>query len=230
MKPAFWSRRLHKWLGLLVGIQALLWMVSGLYMTAISIDLIHGDHLAHLEQGELRAAQLAAAPQQAAAPLSGVTGFRIRQSQGSEVYQVRHAGGVALVDARSGRPLAAPDEKTVRALAASYYQGEGELARLQLLTVLPGEVARRKAPLWRADFDDASGTTLYLSPHSGELVAKRHDLWRAYDFLWMLHIMDYNTRDNINNTLLRVAAAIGTLFALSGAWLLWYSFRRRAAA
>ena len=230
MKPAFWSRRLHKWLGLLVGIQALLWMVSGLYMTAISIDLIHGDHLAHLEQGELRPAQLAAAPQRAAAPFSGVTGFRIRQSQGSEVYQVRHAGGVALVDARSGRPLAAPDEKTVRALAASYYQGEGELARAQLLTELPGEVARRKAPLWRADFDDGAGSTLYISPQTGELVVKRHTLWRVFDFLWMLHIMDYDTRTDINNPLLRIAAGAGTLFAFSGLWLLWFSFRRRAAA
>ena len=230
MKPAFWSRRLHKWLGLLVGIQTLLWMVSGLYMTAISIDLIHGDHLAHLEQGELRAAQLAAAPAQAAAPFSGVTGFRIRQSQGSEVYQVRHAGGVALVDARSGRPLAAPDEKTVRALAASYYQGEGELARVQLLTELPGEVARRKAPLWRADFDDGAGSTLYISPQTGELVVKRHTLWRVFDFLWMLHIMDYDTRTDINNPLLRIAAGAGTLFAFSGLWLLWFSFRRRAAA
>jgi hypothetical protein len=30
--------------------------------------------------------------------------------------------------------------------------------------------------------------------------------------------------------LLRVATALGLIFALSGVWLLFYSFRRRAAA
>ncbi|ELX08378.1 MULTISPECIES: PepSY domain-containing protein [Oxalobacteraceae] len=230
MKPAFWSRRLHKWLGLLVGIQALFWMASGLYMTAISIEIIHGDHLAHLEEGELRSAQLVASPAQVTSQYAGVTGFRLKQSQGSELYQVRHADGVALVNARTGQRLEPLDEKAVRALALSYYQGEGELERLQLLTELPGEVAKRKGPLWRAEFSDGNGTTLYISPSTGELVAKRHTLWRIFDFLWMLHIMDYDTRDNINNNLLRVAATAGTLFAFSGIWLLWFSFRRRATA
>lgn len=37
-------RRTHKWLALVVGVQALIWAVSGMYMTAIHIDTIHGDH------------------------------------------------------------------------------------------------------------------------------------------------------------------------------------------
>lgn len=228
MKSAFWSRRLHKWLGLLIGAQALFWMLSGLYMTAISIDLIHGDHLAHRDETPLSTTALAAA-----APLgtqfNGVTGFRLKRLQGREVYEVKHAGGIGLLDAQTLRRLDPVDQATARALVLDQYQGEGELRKLELLTTLPSEVAKRKAPLWRADFDDAPGTTLYINPQNGELVAKRHDLWRVYDFLWMLHIMDYDTRSDINNTLLRVAAAIGTLFALSGGWLLWYSLRRRVA-
>ncbi len=42
--------------------------------------------------------------------------------------------------------------------------------------------------------------------------------------------MDYEKRTDVNNTLLRVAAASGLLFALSGAWLLFYSFTRRRSA
>jgi hypothetical protein len=52
----------------------------------------------------------------------------------------------------------------------------------------------------------------------------------VFDFLWMLHIMDYEQRSNVNNTLLRVASTVGLLFMLSGVWLLFYSFRRRSAA
>jgi hypothetical protein len=69
-----------------------------------------------------------------------------------------------------------------------------------------------------------------LSPHTGELLAKRHDLWRWFDFLWMFHIMDYEERSDVNNTLLRITASVGLVFALSGLWLLFYSFSRRRTA
>ena len=45
MKLAFLLRKYHKWLALLVGIQVLIWCISGLYMTAVHIDFIQGNHL-----------------------------------------------------------------------------------------------------------------------------------------------------------------------------------------
>ena len=45
LKSAVIARNLHKWLGLLVGLQILIWLGSGLYMVAIDIDFIHGDTL-----------------------------------------------------------------------------------------------------------------------------------------------------------------------------------------
>ena len=38
-------RKVHRWLGLIAGIQLLAWTVSGLYFTLIPIEEIHGDHL-----------------------------------------------------------------------------------------------------------------------------------------------------------------------------------------
>jgi hypothetical protein len=229
MKPAFWSRRLHKWLGLFVGLQALLWMASGLYMTAISIDVIHGDHLAHRDQTPLSVAAVAGPPLKLDAHFDGITGIKLKRMLGKDIVELRHAGGVALIDAATGARRDPLDKAAITQLAESMYQGHGYVAKLELLATLPGEVGTRKAPLWRADFDDASATSLYLDPQTGELVAKRHDLWRAFDFLWMLHIMDYDTRDDVNNTLLRIASVLGVLFGLSGLWLLWFSVRRRTA-
>ena len=51
-----------------------------------------------------------------------------------------------------------------------------------------------------------------------------------FDFVWMLHIMDYDERSDANNALLRIASATGLLFAVTGVWLLFYSFRRRRPA
>ena len=41
----FHLRRLHRWLGLIFGIQLFLWALSGLYMVSMDIDFIHGEHL-----------------------------------------------------------------------------------------------------------------------------------------------------------------------------------------
>lgn len=230
MKQTFWSRRLHKWLGLLVGIQALLWMASGLYMTAVSIDVIHGDHLSHAERPPVEAAAVGLDPAELAQRFPGMTGFRLKRLLELEVYEVRHADGLSMVDAWNGKRLDPLDQRRAQAIALDAYQVEGGLTQLQLVHALPQEVASRKGPLWRADFEDEYGTTLWISPATGEVIAKRHTLWRIFDFLWMLHIMDYDQRTDVNNTLLRVASVAGTLFALSGLWLLWFTVRRRTAA
>jgi hypothetical protein len=123
--------------------------------------------------------------------------------------------------------LAAPSEQQIRRLADHWFTGDEKLVKVALIHEVPGEIRSRKPPLWRADFDGWNKPTLYLSAQTGELLSKRHELWRVFDFVWMLHIMDYDTRDNVNNTLLRVFTWGAVAMALSGAWLLFYSFPRR---
>jgi hypothetical protein len=230
MKPAFWARRAHKWIALVIGVQALLWMLSGLYMTIISIDVIHGDHLAHSHAEPLSGDVALIDPAEVASRYPDLESFRIKRFMGREVYEVRSATGVEMVDARDGAVIGPVDEATARQLALSLYGGEAPLESLRLLQQAPQEVGTRPVPMWQAAFADFGETTLYLSPATGELLATRHSLWRWFDFLWMFHIMDYEERSDVNNNLLRVASALGLLFALSGAWLLLYSFRRRSAA
>ncbi|MGY0558540.1 MULTISPECIES: PepSY domain-containing protein [unclassified Lysobacter] len=230
MKPAFWARRAHKWIALVIGVQALLWSIGGLYMTAMSIDFIHGDHLNHVAVQPLPKQSTLIDPAVIAARYPAMNGFRLKQLFGESVYEVNHAGGVDLVDAGTGRLLGPIDEEKARQLALSTYQGDGLLESLQLLDKAPQEVGTRPVPMWQAKFGDSGNTALYFSPQTGELLATRHTYWRVFDFLWMLHIMDYEQRSDVNNTLLRVAASVGLLFMLSGVWLLFYSFRRRSAA
>lgn len=230
MKPAFWARKTHKWIGLVIGVQALLWMCSGLYMTSISIDVIHGDHLAHVEHEPLARDQVRVAPDDLAGRFPGMQRFRLKRFLSRQVYEVHHNGGVALVDAVSGEVLNPLPEAGIRQAALALYQGKAPVQSMSLLGQAPQEVSGRPVPMWQVRFADRSETTLYLSPDTGELLAKRHSLWRWFDFLWMFHIMDYEARTDVNNTLLRVAAAVGLLFALSGAWLLFYSFSKRRAA
>lgn len=109
----------------------------------------------------------------------------------------------------------------------SYYAGSEPIVSAELITDVPGEIRGRAPPLWRVEFAHWNRPTFYLSPVTGELLSRRHELWRLFDFVWMLHIMDYNERENVNNPLLRAFTWGAVLMALSGIWLLFYAFPRR---
>ena len=223
-----WVRRTHKWLSLVVGIQALLWVLGGLYMVAVPIEIVHGDHLARSERPALRAEAARIDPAALAARYPGSSGFVFKQLGGREVVEVRQGKQVLLADAASGAALAPLGRAQVEALARTAYLGDGKLRAAEWLTTSPREVGGRPAPLWAVHFDDMVSTTLYYSPYSGELVTRRHALWRWFDFVWMLHIMDYEEREDVNNGLLRTGAIAAFATTLSGVWLLALWLRKRS--
>lgn len=195
-------------------------------MTVVHIDIIHGDHFIRVDgRAQVPASQLTSPALVAAA--AGAEVVKLSQHLQRPVYIAKNDAGDLLFDARSGQRLEPPSREEIRRLAEHWFTGEEKLIRLSLITDIPGEIRGRKPPLWRADFDGWNKPTLYLSPETGELVSRRHELWRIFDFVWMLHIMDYETRDNVNNWLLRGFTWLAFATALSGAWLLWFAFPRR---
>ena len=118
---------------------------------------------------------------------------------------VEAADGKALLRRPHGREaLAAGRRPAAGARAAALFTEDGEVVSAELLTKAPLEIQTRPVPLWRVEFEGAWRPTFYISPFTGELVVRRHDLWRTFDFVWMLHIMDYDDRQDVNNVLIRV--------------------------
>lgn len=222
-----WVRSTHKWISLAIGLQALLWMAGGLYMVAVPIGVVHGDRLARTERLPLQAASPRVAPDVLLARYPEATGFRLKRLGEREVYELAKGKTLVLVDAATGARLSPLSRETVGELAARAYLGTGSIETIDLLDTAPQEAGNRPAPLWAVRFGDLARTTLYYSPHSGELLARRHALWRWFDLFWMLHIMDYAAREDVNNPLLRGASIAGMGVALSGLWLLLYWLRRR---
>jgi uncharacterized iron-regulated membrane protein len=219
------ARKTHKWLGLFIGLQVVIWSLSGLYMTAVHIDIIHGDHL--VRTGPPKGAAAAGLIDPLAAAGGQAQGVRLAWVRGQPLYVVKGESGEKAVDARSGRPVPPPTAAEIRAIATATYTGGEPIASAALISDIPGEIRGRKPPLWRVEFDQWNKPTLYFSPLTGELLTRRHELWRIFDFVWMLHIMDYDERENVNNTLLRVFTWGAVLMALSGAWLLLFAFPRK---
>jgi uncharacterized iron-regulated membrane protein len=229
MTVSLLSRTLHKWLALFVGLQLLVWTVSGLYMVVVDLDFIHGDTLVRNLRTPLTEASSVIPVAQLLQRYPEVTQISLRSlpESGEPVYEVATLGRRVLVHARNGRQLSPLSAGMIRQLARSYYAGSGELVSVVLLEhEVPMEARGRVPPLWRADFNDWLQTSLYLHPSTGALVTRRHRLWRWFDFLWMLHIMDYAEREDMNSGLLRAATALGVITTASGVWLLYFSFRR----
>lgn len=220
-------RRTHKWLALFVGVQALLWTLTGFYMVAVHIDIIHGDDLVRSPVVQPFDLDGLAAPSKVVAAAPGASELRLQRFAGQPVWRAETPDGARLFDARSGAPLPALTESQVRVQARRIYTGNGKIVSVRLLTEAPQEMQARKPPYWQVEFEGWNRPTLYLSLTTGELISRRHALWRVFDFAWMLHIMDYDERTDVNNPLLRVATWSAFAMALSGAWLLIWSFKRR---
>jgi hypothetical protein len=222
------ARKTHKWLGLIMGLQVVIWSLSGLYMTIVHIDTIHGDHLIHQPRPRgVPAAQLLDPIAVAAA--NNAQSARLAWLRDQPIYVVKGEAGEAALDARTGAAVQQPTEGEIRKLATAAYTGNDAIRSAELITNIPGEIRGRKPPLWRVEFDHWNKPTLYLSPVTGELVSRRHELWRVFDFVWMLHIMDYDERENVNNPLLRTFTWGAILLAASGAWMLLFAFPKKKA-
>lgn len=229
LNPAVIARTTHKWLALLIGLQLLVWLVSGLYMVVVDIDFIHGDPLVKNMQ---QTVHVPATPQITMTSLRdqypGATRIGLKPVMGKTFFMVTTAGSRYLVDPVNGAVVSPLGEDAAREIARYHFAGAAGVSNAALITSNPPmEIQTRRLPLWRIDFDDRFATSFYIDPYSGSLATRRHQYWRIFDFMWMLHIMDYEDRSDAHNPLLIVAQVTGLAFAITGLWLLFYSFSGR---
>ena len=71
--------------------------------------------------------------------------------------------------------------------------------------------------------EDSKEINIYVDPFSKEIVAVRSNQWRIWDFMWGIHIMDWNERDNIGNIFLKIFSILALISALSGIYLFFTS-------
>ena len=81
---------------------------------------------------------------------------------------------------------------------------------------------RRPMSVWQVALED--GTHVYVGTETGNIEAVRTKWWRTYDFVWGLHIMDLQTREDTSHPILILFAGLGVLGSLLGCVLM---FRRR---
>jgi uncharacterized iron-regulated membrane protein len=225
LSMVFW-RTVHKWLGLVLGAQIVLWAVSGLVFALLDHHEVMAEHSTHtVEAPALAPSTPLADPARWLDQIPGpVYEIRLIALAHEWVWRIEREHGVELLRAADGSALLINDTK-VRELALARYAGTGSLEQVKFHET-PTLESRAPGPVWEARFGDADRTSLYFAADDARFLAARNDTWRLFDFFWMLHTMDYAGRDNFNNPLV-ITAAFATLWlACSGVLLLLRTFRR----
>ncbi len=224
---------IHKWLALVVGVQVVLWIVSGAFFAIYPIERVRSEHrIAETVAAPLDPAGLPA-PAEIAALLPSPP-LRITYERGvrGEVLALAEfaEGAPALIDVGARRVISPLDEDAARQIAHAYVANAPAVREARLVTTETPEY-RGALPAWRIAFEDREGLAVYVAADTGRVTARRSDLWRVYDALWALHIMDWRDHENFNNGLLIAASVLALAMAIFGFVLIPYRFgwvRRRS--
>ncbi|KEO90511.1 membrane protein [Erythrobacter longus] len=212
----------HIWLGWLVGIPILMWMVSGLFMAARPIEEVRGNHL------RIASDQPAfSLPSHMVPEIDHpVKEMRAYMQNGRAVAMLTALdGSVTRIDLENEVPLPSVDEAGARSIVAEQIVGGNDVSTVRLFesNEVPFDF-RRQLSVWQLTLDD--GTHIYVGRDTGQIEAVRTRWWRAFDFMWGLHIMDLRTREDTSHPILILFAALGVAASILGCILM---FRRRKA-
>lgn len=222
-------RALHRSLALIVGVQLLFWVLGGLTMVSLDLDRVRGaDRRVPAATPALEWAHILPPDQalQRAGVSEPVHSLRLESRLGHAVYLAAGNDQRWLIEANRAELWSPLSPERASEVALADYSGAAAVAAVEWVDQAGTEYRGRDLPLWRVRLDDARGTALYVDPFSAEVVARRNHYWRVFDWMWMLHIMDYRQRSDFNHPLLLVFAATTLAFVLSGATLLVTSWRR----
>jgi len=204
---------------LFIGIQFLMWTLGGLYFTWSDMDDIHGDHLVNENTTFWDTDEVLKGVEN---QLDSVFKFQVVEVLDSTYFQIRGLKdgkeAVVLMGLDNGeirKPL--NKEEAIR-VAENTKTFEAEIKEVKFITETNNhhEYRGKPLPVWAITYGYKGDPTIYVSPELGQFVSIRHNNWRVFDWFWMLHTMDYSTRDEIGNTVLRGFSILGLVMIMSG--------------
>ena len=242
----YYIRKAHRYLGVILGIQFLLWTIGGLYFSWSNMDEVHGDF-------QKKNVPLLSSNISLVSPtivldiikkvhqIDSVVSIQLIEILGRPFYQVRCVGGIHnevrhqhiqsmnhLADAVTGQLRGPLTKEEAVEVAKMRFNGEPKVKSVEYLTGTNGHHEYRENPLpaYAITFEHPSKTTVYVASELGTVQKFRNNKWRIFDFLWMMHTMDYEGRDNFGNIMLRIFSIFGLVTVLSGFALFFVSSKR----
>jgi len=216
-------RKAHRYLGLFLGIQFILWTVSGLYFSWTNLDEIHGDDFKNLNHQPQAFSNLISLNELDG--MEDIFSVELRDINNTPYYWVND---LQLYNALDGKPKDSITETEALYVAKTHMKSDLNVESIEHINEVGAHHEYRKKPLpaYVVSYEANKELKAYISVKDGKFQTVRFRDWRWFDFLWMTHTMDYEGRDNFNNLVLRIFSALGLITVLSG-FLLWYTSSRR---
>ena len=211
-------RRAHRYLGLFLGIQFLFWTISGLYFSWTDLNEIHGDQFKELDYKPKLFKKLIN-PSKLNIQ-EGINSIELNDINGVPHYWINNS---QLYNATNGDLKKNISKEDALYIADNYMIDDLKVSSIELLkeTNNHHEYRGKPLPAYVISYSNNDVVKAYISVNDGKFQTVRHRSWRWFDFLWMTHTMDYQTRDNFNTSLLRAFSLLGLITVLSG-FLLWF--------
>jgi hypothetical protein len=219
------ARKYHKWLMAFVGIQFLIWSITGLYMVSMDIHFIHGETLQNTKDDKVDLSIVSYPIIELMTTFPTAENITLVKLLDRQVYQLSVAEPAKkwlVVDAKTGELQPEINREQSIKIALQNYSHLNEIREVKLISdknKMPPELSPRHLPVWQVTFEHYASPTFYISQQSGKVVTKRHDFWRLFDWMWRFHIMDYDDGENVANWFLLVIALTGILATFAGAVL-----------
>ena len=235
----YYVRKTHRYLGIVIGVQLLLWTLGGFYFSWSDIDEIHGDHLVHRD-ANLKIDTAMISPGSIGILTlepTKVSEVKLVEVLGEPYYlitysiQDKRSPVVALYHAYTGKKREEISMDEAKQIAIDHFIPESKIESVELIAEKDindhHEYRGSPLPAWAVTFDHPSKSTLYIPTVTGQMLRIRYNKWRTFDFLWMLHTMDYQSRDDFGNFLIRSFSVLAILTILSGMSLFILSSPKR---
>ena len=211
-------RNIHKYLSFFISLQLLLWTVSGIYFSFNKIELVRGEQYRLPSSFSLNLDQLKG-------NFENISNFDVVNRVDQQILIISDPSGRKYLDT-NGNPVSMLTVEQAKLTVK-------ENSILNPIDVFlidqdrnGSEYRGRELPLYQVLSlnKDQKSINVYVNPYSGKIVAIRSLQWKICDLMWGFHIMDWQTRDNINNFLLKVFSRLALVSSVSGV-LLFFRFR-----
>ena len=203
-------RNTHKYLSFFISLQLLLWTVSGIYFAFNKIELVRGEQYRLTESFPINFDEVKFSR-------SDVQQVKAINRLGETIFVVSGGKGIEYLDS-----FGTPVNKLNKSEVFEIVSLSSTLKPIDLEEITESskgsEFRGRDLPLYKVTSlnDKEKKINLYLNVFSGEITAVRSLQWRIWDLMWGFHIMDWQTRDKINNIFLKIFSILALISSISG--------------
>ncbi|WP_394130157.1 PepSY domain-containing protein [Shewanella maritima] len=221
-------RIIHYWLGVIVGLQLLIWLGTGLYFNLTPYEQLKGLN----QQQALPTSITEQFNPNRLLPLTeilqqfdSVEKVSMTAMLGQPIYLLdtqvtrypHDCQQQTLVNAYSGKPVSI-DAQMATQLAVQTYTSDAKVISTQQLHPPIDAWPKQCNGLWQITVQDELNTRIYINAVNGQLVGHKNDQTDVADLMFKLHFMDYLHQGSFNNPFSWVFGLMALLLSLSGVY------------